>query len=79
MRKTLIETEGSLEQLEMIDSLQRLGISHYYKHEIHNILKNIHDQHHKVVRESQDLDATALEFFGFDVSQGYYITSSVVI
>ncbi|CAH2078849.1 unnamed protein product [Thlaspi arvense] len=74
VRKTLVETEGSLEQLEMIDSLQRLGIPYHYKHEIHNILKNIHDQRGGIEMESQDLHATALEFFilrqhGFDASQ----------
>lgn len=77
------ETEGSLEQLEMIDSLQRLGISYHYKHEIHNILKKIHDQHGEFGRESQELHATALEFFllrqhGFDVSQGYHILSHYI-
>ncbi|KAF8049474.1 hypothetical protein N665_2203s0001 [Sinapis alba] len=74
VRKTLVKTEGSLEQLEMIDSLQRLGISYHYKHEIHDILKRIHEQHHEIGRESQDLHATALAFFllrqhSFDVSQ----------
>ncbi|KAG7547273.1 Terpene synthase N-terminal domain [Arabidopsis suecica] len=74
VRKTLNEIEGSIEQLEMIDSLQRLGISYHYKHEIHDILKNIHDQRGKIEREAQDLHATSLEFFllrqhGFDVSQ----------
>lgn len=61
----------------MIDSLQRLGISYHYKHEIHDILKNIHDQRGEIERESQDLHATSLEFFllrqhGFDVSQGFF-------
>lgn len=36
VRETLVKTQGSLEQLEMIDSLQRLGISYHYKHEIHD-------------------------------------------
>lgn len=76
VRKTLDEVEGSIEQLEMIDSLQRLGISYHYKHEIHDILKNIYDQRGEIERESQDLHATSLEFFllrqhGFDVSQGF--------
>ncbi|VVA93394.1 unnamed protein product [Arabis nemorensis] len=74
VRRRLYETEGSLEQLEMIDSLQRLGISYHYKHEIHIILNKVHDQHGEIGRKSQDLYATALEFFllrqhGFDVSQ----------
>ncbi|KAL1194648.1 (E)-beta-ocimene synthase [Cardamine amara subsp. amara] len=74
VRKTLVETEGFVEQLEMIDSLQRLGISYHFKHEIHNILQNIHDQRGKIDKETQDLHATALDFFllrqhGFDVSQ----------
>nr|P0CJ43.1 RecName: Full=(E)-beta-ocimene synthase, chloroplastic; AltName: Full=(E,E)-alpha-farnesene synthase; AltName: Full=Terpenoid synthase 2; Short=AtTPS02; Flags: Precursor [Arabidopsis thaliana] len=74
VRKTLNEIEGSIEQLEMIDSLQRLGISYHYKHEIHDILRKIHDQHGEIERETQDLHATSLEFIllrqhGFDVSQ----------
>lgn len=81
VRKTLNEIEGSIEQLEMIDSLQRLGISYHYKHEIHDILRKIHDQHGEIERETQDLHATSLEFIllrqhGFDVSQGFlHITS----
>ncbi|CDY54748.1 BnaAnng13430D [Brassica napus] len=76
VRETLVKTQGSLEQLEMIDSLQRLGISYHYKHEIHDILKRIYEQHHEIGRESPDLHATALGFFllrqhSFDVSQVY--------
>ncbi|CAH8316978.1 unnamed protein product [Eruca vesicaria subsp. sativa] len=72
VRKRLVKAESSITQLEMIDSLQRLGISYHYKHEIHDILKRIHD--HEMGRESQDLHATALGFFllrqhSFDVSQ----------
>lgn len=78
---TLVETQGWIEQLERIDALQRLGISYHYKHEIHNLLKKIHDNRREIERESKDLHATALEFFllrqhGFDVSQGYYIFTS---
>lgn len=74
VRRTLVTTQGSLEQLEMIDSLQRLGISYHYKHEIHDILKRIYEQRHEIGRESQDLPAAALGFFllrqhSFDVSQ----------
>ncbi|ESQ55764.1 hypothetical protein EUTSA_v10027480mg, partial [Eutrema salsugineum] len=77
VRKTLTD-QGSIEKLEMIDVLQRLGISYHYKHEIHNILKKIHDNRGETEREPKDLHATALEFFllrqhGFDVSHGYYI------
>lgn len=81
VRMTLVETQGWIEQLERIDALQRLGISYHYKHEIHNLLKKIHDNRREIERESKDLHATALEFFllrqhGFDVSQGYYIFTS---
>lgn len=81
VRRTLVTTQGSLEQLEMIDSLQRLGISYHYKHEIHDILKRIYEQRHEIGRESQDLHAAALGFFllrqhSFDVSQGYYILTT---
>jgi len=72
--KKMIMAEGSqeLEKLELIDNLQRLGVSYHFKHEIMQILSNI-NQHTSATRDS--LYATALKFrllreHGFHISQG---------
>ncbi|XP_075104678.1 (-)-camphene/tricyclene synthase, chloroplastic-like isoform X1 [Nicotiana tabacum] len=71
--KKMIMAEGSqeLEKLELIDNLQRLGVSYHFKHEIMQILSNI-NQHTSATRDS--LYATALKFrllreHGFHISQ----------
>nr|AFP23130.1 monoterpene synthases [Picrorhiza kurrooa] len=57
------ETEDQLDQLELIDTLQRLDISHHFDDEVRNILENIymtgkfHDTQIK-----KDLYTTALKF-----------------
>lgn len=65
-------TTKPLEQLELIDDLQRLGLGYHFEHEIRSILKKISEEQ-KLERE--DLHATALEFrllrqHGFDISEG---------
>ncbi|CAL5352012.1 unnamed protein product [Camellia sinensis] len=53
-----------LEKLELVDSLQRLGVSHHFEAEIERILESIHiDIDHKMNwRNKGDLYAIALEF-----------------
>nr|QWQ79604.1 TPS46 [Juglans sigillata] len=53
-----------LEQLKLIDVLQRLGVSYHFKDEIRSILGNIYNTHHSGdhVCKKQSLYATALEF-----------------
>lgn len=79
--KMLNETEGLLEQLELVDILQRLGVSYHFEREIKNILTNVHvknvrsHQNRKDRKRWEDLYATALEFrllrqHGFNISQG---------
>ncbi|KAF5450877.1 hypothetical protein F2P56_031193 [Juglans regia] len=52
-----------LEQLKLIDVLQRLGVSYHFEHEIRSILENIYNTHHSGdhVCKKQSLYATALE------------------
>ncbi|MCE3217054.1 hypothetical protein HAX54_010196, partial [Datura stramonium] len=59
-----------LEQLEIIDYLQRLGLSYHFEDEIYSILNNIRDKNSK----RDHLYAKALEFkllrqHGFNISQ----------
>ncbi|XP_010550150.1 PREDICTED: 1,8-cineole synthase 1, chloroplastic-like [Tarenaya hassleriana] len=80
VKKRLDETEGPLQQLELIDTLQRLGLSYHFDNEITTILTKIHEGRtnnavtsHKI----EDLNATALEFrllrqHGFFVSQDVF-------
>ncbi|KAL3513666.1 hypothetical protein ACH5RR_026383, partial [Cinchona calisaya] len=61
-----------LNQLELIHSLHRLGLSYHFEEKIRSILEGIYNQ--KSMPDQQGLYATALEFLllrqhGFDVSQ----------
>nr|VDD58288.1 unnamed protein product [Brassica oleracea] len=76
VRKVLDETTTPLEQLELVDKLQRLGVSYHFESKIDNILT---DFYHNNVREcgKEDLHATALKFrllreHGFNVSEGIF-------
>lgn len=65
-------TTTRLEQLELIDELQKLGVSYHFEPKIDDILADIY---HKNVKEcdKEDLHATALELLrehGFNVSEG---------
>nr|QWQ79612.1 TPS54 [Juglans sigillata] len=53
-----------LEQLKLIDVLQRLGVSYHFEDEIKSTLENIYNTHHSGdhVCKKQSLYATALEF-----------------
>ncbi|XP_010440107.1 PREDICTED: tricyclene synthase, chloroplastic isoform X2 [Camelina sativa] len=81
--KMLNETEGLLEQLELVDILQRLGVSYHFESEIKKILTNVHGKNvraHKNridQRRWEDLYATALEFrllrqHGFNITQDVF-------
>ncbi|KAG6675448.1 hypothetical protein I3842_15G102200 [Carya illinoinensis] len=64
-----------IKQLELIDTLQRLGVSYHFEDQIRRILKNKHNTHHNGdVCEKQSLYAIAIEFrllrqHGYDVPQ----------
>ncbi|KFK22267.1 hypothetical protein AALP_AAs66747U002400 [Arabis alpina] len=80
--KMFNETEGLLEQLELVDTLQRLGVFYHFEHEIKKILTNVHVRnvrHENGIdrKRSEDLYATALEFrllrqHGFSIAQDVF-------
>ncbi|KAF3489813.1 hypothetical protein F2Q69_00055769, partial [Brassica cretica] len=81
MKKILdVELKTSLEQLELIDDLQKLGISHHFELEIKDILTDLHHKNEKHLwncDKEEDLHATALEFrllrqHGFEISEDVF-------
>ncbi|KAF8100391.1 hypothetical protein N665_0225s0009 [Sinapis alba] len=81
IRKMLdVETKSRLEQLELIDDLQKLGVSYHFEVEINNILMDLHHQNGRSVwkfDKEEDLHATSLEFrllrqHGFQVSEDIF-------
>ncbi|XP_049351825.1 (R)-linalool synthase TPS5, chloroplastic-like [Solanum verrucosum] len=79
MKKNLMMmVEGSIEELdfklELIDNLERLGVSYHFKNEIMQILKSVHDQ---ISCSDNSLYSTALKFrllrqHGFHISQDIF-------
>nr|QHU78623.1 putative monoterpene synthase [Albizia julibrissin] len=72
VRKMLLETANTLDQLEFIDTLQRLGLGHHFKEEINKILGNICNNVDKF-KSKQNLRAVALVFrllrqHGYEIS-----------
>lgn len=75
----LEKTIHPLELLELVDILQRLGLSYHFEEEIDRVLKqmyvNIYTTNRNDGQKSEDLYATALEFRllrreGYHVPQG---------
>lgn len=77
----LHEESQELEKLELIDNLQRLGVSYHFKDEIIQILRSIHDQSSSEATSANSLYYTALKFrilrqHGFYISQGVLLPVS---
>lgn len=81
VRKMLdVETKSRLEQLELIDDLEKLGVSYHFEVEINNVLMDLHHQNGRSIwkcYKEEDLHATSLEFrllrqHGFYVSEDIF-------
>ncbi|KAL2505973.1 Alpha-humulene/(-)-(E)-beta-caryophyllene synthase [Abeliophyllum distichum] len=73
VKKLLAATlDYSFHKLDLIDAIQRLGVSYHFETEIENSLKYIYDTYH----ESNDLRTCALRFRLLR-QQGYYVSSDV--
>ncbi|KAE8651968.1 hypothetical protein Csa_006533 [Cucumis sativus] len=72
--------DDPLKQLELIDMLQRLGISYHFENEIKNVLKTIYDKSYEQEHwKNNNLYATSLEFrllrqHGFNLSQASFLS-----
>ncbi|PHU26554.1 Trans-alpha-bergamotene synthase [Capsicum chinense] len=82
VRRRMLEKPmtNSLEQLELIDILQRLGIDYHFEEEIDRVLKQIYvnynkRDHHNGLK-NEELYATALEFRLLR-QQGYHVPQEI--
>ncbi|KAL1349796.1 myrcene synthase, chloroplastic isoform X2 [Arachis hypogaea] len=76
VRKMLFKVENHVDQLDLIDVLQRLGVAYLFKSEIRNILDSIHNIDYS--QKKKTLHATALEFrilrdHGYDISTDVFV------
>uniref|UniRef100_F6I6K7 (-)-alpha-terpineol synthase n=1 Tax=Vitis vinifera TaxID=29760 RepID=F6I6K7_VITVI len=78
VKPMLGKVKKPLDQLELIDVLQRLGIYYHFKDEIKRILNSIYNQYNRHEEwQKDDLYTTALEFrllrqHGYDVPQDVF-------
>ncbi|XP_065873515.1 terpene synthase 10-like [Euphorbia lathyris] len=74
VKAMLAKSRTPLDQLELIDLLQRLGLAYHFHDQIHGILMSIFSKKHSDKSVKKDLHSTALEFrllrqHGFNISQ----------
>ncbi|KAK1556278.1 hypothetical protein Q3G72_001935 [Acer saccharum] len=76
VRAMLVKEADPLHQLELIETLQRLGLSYHFDHEIKSILGTIYDKRRSNInmQKQESLCVVALEFgllrqHGYDISQ----------
>ncbi|XVF17076.1 hypothetical protein REPUB_Repub10bG0086800 [Reevesia pubescens] len=77
LRMMLDNVVDPFEKLELIDTLQRLGLSYHFEDEINKTLKNISTDHSSVAWKKDNLYATALKFrllrqHGYHVNQDVF-------
>lgn len=75
---------NSVEKLDLIDAIQRLGVAYHFDSEIEATLCNIYDSYHELLskdhQDTNDLRVVALRFRllrqqGYHVSSGKYFTT----
>ncbi|TXG47890.1 hypothetical protein EZV62_027184 [Acer yangbiense] len=76
VRAMIVKESDPLHQLELIETLQRLGLSYHFDHEIKSILDTIYDKRRSNInmQKQESLCVVALEFgllrqHGYDISQ----------
>ncbi|KAL3334810.1 hypothetical protein AABB24_031164, partial [Solanum stoloniferum] len=74
IRKMLVEApEGSLQKLELIDAIQRLGVAYHFNNEIETSIQNIFDASQQ---NDDNLHVVSLRF-RLVRQQGHYMSSDV--
>ena len=76
VRQTILDTAASstlIQKLDLVDTLQRIGVDYHYKQEIEELLCHVY--HNKDDGGSDDLYVTSLRFYllrkhGYSVSSG---------
>ncbi|XP_061340874.1 myrcene synthase, chloroplastic-like [Gastrolobium bilobum] len=77
VRVMLCQVVDHVEQLEMIDVLQRLGVSYHFNDEIRNVLENVYNNM-DILKSKKNLYATALAFrllrqHGYNLSADVFV------
>lgn len=79
------EERDILHKLELVDTLQRLGVSYHFENEIKTILEKVYNHYYKndIKWCKEDLYATALKFrllrqHNHNVPQGTYVVESLI-
>ena len=72
----LLKLMNLVEKLELIEDMQRLGVTYHYIYEIKNIMEETYNN--ETLQTSDNLYITALKFrllrqYGYDVSSGICI------
>ncbi|XP_028771254.1 terpene synthase 10-like [Neltuma alba] len=75
VRIMLLKLENPMDQLELIDILQRLGVDHHFGLEISNIIESVYKSK-DTLKRNNNLYVTALEFRLFR-QHGYDVSSEV--
>ncbi|XP_021274843.1 terpene synthase 10-like [Herrania umbratica] len=76
VRTMLDKVPDPLEKLELVDTLQRLGLSYHYENDIKRILESVKAEESNIVWKKGNLYATALEF-RLQRQHGYKVTPDV--
>ncbi|XP_058072945.1 sesquiterpene synthase TPS2-like isoform X2 [Magnolia sinica] len=76
LKKMLLNVSDSLQELNLINEIQRLGVAYHFEKEIKDALSRMHDAHINGNDISDDLHAVAL-WFRLLRQQGYNVSSNV--